>query len=516
MHQGYARTFENLFPGSVYDKAPVGLCVLSRDLRFLHINETMAQFNGHKAEDHIGQRLSQVLPGLEGAARDLMNELLATGQTLGPFEVVGETPARPGETRYWMEVWSPLTDEQGEIIAASIAAIEITERKRLEKEKDQALEETRKRLVQQTAIAETSQLALRSGDLKQVFEKAVTVAAQALDVPYTKILAFEDSAEHLKLVAGVGWAEGLVGNARVGADRASQAGYTLLAKKIVIVDDLVSEDRFSGPALLHEHKVVSGMSVTIDGANGRPFGVFGVHTTQSRRFDQGDANFLVSLAAIVSNAVIRDSAKIQSTLLVREISHRAGNLLQLVSSIANQTFRNAENVHEAKAAFSQRLTSLARTNQAILQAGWSSTRFRKVVEETLAPFAERIRMTGRDILLSPELSFDLGLVLNELCTNSSKYGSLGIQDGAVSLTWKIIPGEPPMFQADWNDPVSRTQPAAVSTSSGFGSKLIVQLIEKKWKGKLSVSQDTGYHMSFTVPLTQNTVKRSELESEAPI
>ncbi len=38
----------------------------------------------------------------------------------------------------------------------------------------------------------------------------------------------------------------------------SQAGYTLQSGEPVIVEDLQTEERFAGTALLHEHAVVSG------------------------------------------------------------------------------------------------------------------------------------------------------------------------------------------------------------------------------------------------------------------
>ena len=128
-------TFGPLLSRSFYDAAPVGLCVLSRDLRFLHVNDTMAQFNGKRADDHIGRHIAQIVPDLEATARQLMSRVVSTGQTVGPFEVVGETAAEPGRKKFWIEVWSPLADEGGDIVAASVAAIDITERKRLEQEK---------------------------------------------------------------------------------------------------------------------------------------------------------------------------------------------------------------------------------------------------------------------------------------------------------------------------------------------------------------------------------------------
>lgn len=88
---------------SDYDAVPVGLCVLSRDLRFLRVNETMAMFNGYAPEEHIGRTVSEIVPDMEDVARGLMKKITDTGETIGPFEVAGKTPAEPGEQRFWME-----------------------------------------------------------------------------------------------------------------------------------------------------------------------------------------------------------------------------------------------------------------------------------------------------------------------------------------------------------------------------------------------------------------------------
>lgn len=502
MRTPHSNLAADLSAPSDYDDVPVGLCVLSHDLRFLRVNETMAQFNGLAPEEHLGRTVLEVVPGLEPVARSLMNQIVETGEPVGPFEVVGETPADPGSERVWMEFWSPVTDERGHIVGASIAALEITERKRLEREKDKALK-------QQTAIAELGKLALQDIPFQQVLEKAVQAAATALDVPLTKILAFQDSADMLKLVAGVGWPDGLVGTASVGIDLESQAGFTLLSGELVVVENLASEMRFSGPALLRDHGVVSGMSVTISGSEGRPFGVLGIHTTEPKTFDKGDQDFLSSLAAIVANAARKEDVKSQSTLLIREMSHRAGNMLQLVSSIAAQTFRHASDPDAAREAFNQRLSSLARANHAIAQQGWVNTRLQLVVEQTLSPFADKICMVGRDVRLPPELCFDLGLVLNEICTNAVKYGSLGTDDGLITLTWKVTgSADNPTLVVVWDDGKPAAAPNTSSPSSGFGSKLIQQLVVNKWHGTIDVSHDSGYRVVISLPIAAGTDEHS--------
>ena len=109
--------------------------------------------------------------------------------------------------------------------------------------------------------------------------------ADILDVELVKILELVPGDNELLLRAGVGWRpEELVGTAHESTGRASQAGYALAAGRAVIVEDLASETRFSGPQLLRDHGVVSGVSTPIAGHDGRAYGVIGAHMTKRRKF----------------------------------------------------------------------------------------------------------------------------------------------------------------------------------------------------------------------------------------
>lgn len=176
----------------------------------------------------------------------------------------------------------------------------------------------RARDAQQAAVAELGRVALAERTLQRVFEHAVEQVSKVLKVEYTKVLELLPGGEQLLLRAGVGWQAGLVGQATVGTDLDSQAGYTLTSDGPVIVEDLRREERFHGPPLLLDHGVISGMSVIIRGRN-RPFGVLGTHTTRQRTFTQDDIHFLQSVANILADAVERAEAErrhaLQASLL---------------------------------------------------------------------------------------------------------------------------------------------------------------------------------------------------------
>lgn len=416
---------------------------------------------------------------------------LATGD---PYRVTYRTKGSIDADPVWIEANGRVIEQDGKRYLTGTCT-DVTDRVL-------AQHELELRLRQQKAIAEFGVFAFGAATLQPVLERACEIAADVLDVPLTKILRFAGSADHLILSAGIGWKEGLVGTGTVPTDLASQAGYTLLARGPVIVPDLRNETRFTGPQLLHDHNVRSGMSVVIPGSTSRPFGVFGVHSTRLRTFTAADAGFLSSLATIVANSARHVEAADHRLLLVREMAHRAGNMLQLVSTIANQTFAGKESKDTALRAFNERLGALSRANYLVAKGGWTSTRLAPLFAETLMPFLEKMSLSGKDVLLPPELCFDLGLVVHELATNSVRYGSLGQGDTKVELTWNIEHRDDGqhVLVLVWRDPVNR-EPDPAAPRQGFGSKLLEGLIVRKWDGDIGIERRDGYIMKARIPFT---------------
>jgi PAS domain S-box-containing protein len=174
--------------------------------------------------------------------------------------------------------------------------------------REQILSALETRMRQQAAVAELGQSALAAGDLSALMDKAVALVAKGLNVEYCKVLELLPGEKELILRAGVGWKEGQVGRATVSAGLESQAGFTLLSNEPVIVEDLHTETRFSGPPLLRDHEVVSGISTILRGKE-KPYGVLGAHTTKKRTFTREDVNFLRAIANVLAAAIERKRAE---------------------------------------------------------------------------------------------------------------------------------------------------------------------------------------------------------------
>ncbi|MCP4621173.1 MAG: PAS domain-containing protein [Bradyrhizobium sp.] len=146
----------------IYDTAPIGLACLSRDCRYLRINQHLTEICGISVEDHLGRFVRDCVPALADSVEQIVRSILATGEPVIGIEVKGQRTDQP-EERFWITYWHPLRAASGEIVAVNVAAEEITERKRSEQEMARArdsaetalqrLRETQESLIEAEKLA---------------------------------------------------------------------------------------------------------------------------------------------------------------------------------------------------------------------------------------------------------------------------------------------------------------------------------------------------------------------------
>src|SRR5499427_10468523 len=117
----------------IYDTAPVGLACLSPDCRYLQINQRLTEICGISVEDHLGRFVRDCVPALADSVEAIVLSIVETGEPVIGVEVKGQR-ADQVEERHWVTYWHPLRASSGEIVAVNVAAEEITERKRAERE----------------------------------------------------------------------------------------------------------------------------------------------------------------------------------------------------------------------------------------------------------------------------------------------------------------------------------------------------------------------------------------------
>jgi PAS domain S-box-containing protein len=167
-------------------------------------------------------------------------------------------------------------------------------------------------------------------------------------------------------------------------------------------------------------------------------------------------------------------------LLMREISHRAKNMLSVVDSIAHQTaVRTPEDFVER---FSERIQALAASQDLLVRNEWNGVEIADLVRAQLAPFGDligsRIGVCGPCLRLSAASSQAIGLALHELATNAGKYGALSTDAGSVDIAWDA--GD--TFTMSWTE--RGGPPVSSPIQRGFGTTVMEAMAARSVDGKV--------------------------------
>lgn len=284
---------------AIVNSATDAIISVDEQQRIRLFNPAAEKMFGFRAAEVIGQPLTRLIPErFGGALEDPIRHFPSAGVTARPMGTLVKIRGRRADGEAFpIEASLSQTTVAGAKMFTLILR-DITARKRIE-------EKLRARERQQAAVADLGQRALSCTDLQELLDAATAAIADVLGVEYCKVLEARSRSGNLVLRAGVGWRAGLVGHATVGAGQYSQAGYTLATNEPVIVADLRTEKRFTGPALLLEHNVVSGISCAIAGPKGGPWGVLGAHTRRGRTFTRDDVNFVMAIANVLAAGIER-------------------------------------------------------------------------------------------------------------------------------------------------------------------------------------------------------------------
>ena len=110
----------------VMQRAPMGFAFFDTDLRFVLINDAMADMNGRSPEDHVGRAVHEVVPDLAPRAVPALQAVLDTGVAAIGLRVQGITPARPGVVRTWLQNYYRVTTEDGTVLGIGALVQEVT------------------------------------------------------------------------------------------------------------------------------------------------------------------------------------------------------------------------------------------------------------------------------------------------------------------------------------------------------------------------------------------------------
>src|SRR5262245_13089986 len=118
---------------TIYRTTPIGLAFLDTDLRFVRINDHLAEIHGLPAMDHINRTFREMLPEVADVAEPVYRKVIETGEPVVGIVGHGTTRSQPGVIRDWLIDKYPVKDEHGAVIGVHRILMDIYERKRAER-----------------------------------------------------------------------------------------------------------------------------------------------------------------------------------------------------------------------------------------------------------------------------------------------------------------------------------------------------------------------------------------------
>src|ERR1700677_1893207 len=212
-----------------------------------------------------------------------------------------------------------------------------------------------------------------------------------------------------------------------------------------------------------------------------------------------DAKVLLAQAGI--DAKEPEAADKLQKLILEELHHRIKNTLATVSAIAAQSLRTATSIEHGQHAIEGRLVALGRANVLLLQARWANASLEQTIRGATEPYVSigsgRISLQGPDIRITSGAVIALAMTLNELCTNTTKFGALSVPAGRIEIAWKIDEAKQ-RLSLTWSE---KNGPSVHAPSrQSFGTRLIGSL-GQQLKGEVElIYHATGFVYVLNVPM----------------
>jgi two-component sensor histidine kinase len=371
------------------------------------------------------------------------------------------------------------------------------------------------RIRQQELLAELGVTALRGTPFVELLNETVRVAAEGLQAEFCKVLEYIASDKRLLMRAGVGWHDGLVGVASVGADLASPAGFALRTGEPVISNHLESEERFRTPELLAAHGVRRAINVILQG-DGAPYGVLEVDSRSEGEFAEKDIAFLQGAANILGMAIERQrherglqAALERQKVLVKEINHRVKNSLQLVAGLLNMQATDDPEIGRLLRQASSRIMAIGRAHDRL----YRSSQIEKI---ELADYLSAICKDLEEVTTNCDVSFEasktlflttdraigVALVVTELVVNAARHA---YPEGTRGRIWvRLATPEDEAAAVSVRDAgVGLPADFETTKSAGLGMRL-TRALAKQTGAQLRVERHLpGTEFILEIPLNTN-------------
>jgi PAS domain S-box-containing protein len=195
-------------------------------------------------------------------------------------------------------------------------------------------------------------------------------------------------------------------------------------------------------------------------------------STKSPLFDEDGK--IVGTIGVSTDITERENRARHVEFIMRELSHRSKNLLMIIQAVARQSVRQSSSLDDFERQFNERLASLARLHDLLIQEEWRGASLRAITQTQVGPFAgNRIKIDGPEILLRPDIAQVISMVFHELATNASKYGALSNATGDVLVLWNFVGDQRNRLSLRWEE--AGGPAVLLPQRKGFGSVVLERM-----------------------------------------
>jgi len=217
------------------------------------------------------------------------------------------------------------------------------------------------------------------------------------------------------------------------------------------------------------------------------------------------------IAALAQAGRERHQAEQQRALLMRELDHRAKNVMAVALSLVRLTPR--EDAARFAAAVEGRIAAMARAHSLLAGGRWGGASLRSLAEGELHGMLDRVRLTGPAVRLAADAVQPVAMLLHELATNAARHGALSVPEGRVALGWAFTEPEGKL-RLSWREhggPVVEKPPRL-----GFGSRMLVSLAERQLGGRVEFDwRPEGLAVTLTLPARHLVPEAAGRQPPAP-
>ncbi len=438
-------TYRDALFRAIAEASADGIIGISTDGTILAWNPGAEAIYGYGADEAVGRKITMLIPP---DRRDYALGRIAAFRDVAKFEATHV--ARDGREIDVAVTLSPIFDADGAMVAQSAVLRDVTEAKRLARERD--------RLAAAVASAHDSVI---------VWD------------PDGTIVAWNPASEQLYGYT----AEEALGQSLpqllVEPERHEVWRRTL--------PDVLAGKLFDQYETVRRHKSGRRLDVSL--------------TVSVIRDGRDQATGLVTIARDITE---RKRAAERQRLLLNELDHRVKNTLAAVQSIAAQSLRGAQDPDSARRKLDERLVALAAAHDLLTRDRWTGVALAELAERLLAPYGgddpARIAVAGPELRLPSHAAVAFAMAFHELATNAAKYGALSLSEGQVRVEWRLdVSPAGERLRLTWCE---QGGPAVLPpTRRGFGSRLVEEGLAHELGGAVELRfEPDGLVCAMDLPL----------------